>query len=135
MAGSSSADSSTGGMPATTRPATWDTIKLVLSGTRPPCNSSICHGGNGKGSLGFPVNNDDQLYAVLTQFVATACGNTVLVVPGHPEESALVKAITGPCSDQVPRMPDGCTDADGNCVPDDYIAAVEQWITDGAMRP
>jgi hypothetical protein len=116
-------------------PATWDTLKLVLTGTHPPCNSSICHNGNGKVSLGFPVANDDQLYSVLTQYVSMACDNLVLVVPGHPEQSALVKVLKGPCSDQVPRMPNGCTDADGNCVPDDYIAAVEQWITNGALRP
>ena len=133
--GTSSAGSSAGGSDTTTEPATWDTIKLVLTGTHPPCNSSICHGGNGKVSLGFPVGNDDQLYSVLTQFVSKACDNMVLVVPGHPEQSALVKVIKGPCSTDVPRMPNGCTEADGNCVPDDYIAAVEQWIADGANRP
>ena len=131
----SAGGSSAGSSPANVEPATWDTIKLVLTGTHPPCNSSICHGGNGKVSLGFPVNDDAQLYTVLTQYVSKACDDMVLVSPGHPEASALVKVLKGPCSDQVPRMPNGCTDDAGNCVPDDYIAAVEQWIADGAPHP
>jgi hypothetical protein len=134
-AGMGNAGASAGASAVTAQAATWDNVKLVLTGTHPACNSSICHGGNGKVSLGFPVSNDNQLYAVLTQYVSTACDNMVLVSPGHPEASALVKVLKGPCSDAVPRMPNGCTEADGNCVPDDYIAAVEQWIAEGANRP
>ena len=133
--GTGNAGASAGATAESAQAPTWDNVKLVLTGTHPACNSSICHGGNGKVSLGFPVTNDAQLYAVLTQYVSKDCGNEVLVSPGHPEASALVKVLKGPCSDKVPRMPNGCTAQDENCVPDDYIAAVEQWIADGANRP
>lgn len=72
---------------------------------------------------------------VLTMYDSKACDNRVLVSPGHPESSALVEVLKGPCSDEVPRMPNGCSEESDNCVPDDYIAAVEQWTTEGAKRP
>jgi hypothetical protein len=51
---------------------------------------------------------------VLTTYLSKACGNRLLVSP---------------------RMPNGCSEESDNCVPDDYIAAVEQWTTEGAKRP
>jgi len=117
-------------------PATWDTLKLVLTGTSPPCTGAACHSGAGsKVHLGFPVKNDAQLFTVLTTYVSKDCGNFPLVTPGHPEESALILALKGPCSEDVPRMPNGCDDEQGNCVPDEYIVALEQWISEGAAHP
>jgi hypothetical protein len=34
----------------------------------------------------------------------------------------------------TPRMPYMCTEQDGNCIPDEYIAAITQWIANGAPK-
>lgn len=54
-----------------------------------------------------------------------------LVDPGKPAQSALVKILSGPCG-MTPRMPYGCSAEAGDCIPDDYIAAVARWIANGA---
>lgn len=111
-------------------PPDMTTIKLVITGTQPPCVASDCHGVGGANPLQMPQDNDAQLVHNFTTVMSTACGMPV-VVPCHPELSALSKLLKGPCGD-LPRMPKGCTAEDGNCVPDDFIAAVDQWITNGA---
>lgn len=53
-----------------------------------------------------------------------------VIVPGHPEQSLLVKLIRheGPANDPMPMPPKGkISDAD--------IAMVEQWIRAGAVMP
>ncbi len=64
-----------------------------------------------------------------------------VVDPGNPGNSALVKLLREGCGTVtpnclvgtacIPRMPIGCTEGI-DCIPEDYIQAVEQWITDGA---
>jgi hypothetical protein len=121
-------------------PANFDTIKLVLGGGGGimPCAAAPCHGVGGMAPPGRPLelppNNDRQLYTNLTSYVSTACGNTKLVVPGKPAQSALISILTGPCG-MTPRMPYGCSAQAGDCIPDEYIAAVAQWITNGAPQP
>ena len=54
----------------------------------------------------------------------------VVVVPGHPEQSLLIKLIRheGPPNDPMPMPPKGkLSDAD--------IAVVEQWVRAGAVMP
>ena len=54
----------------------------------------------------------------------------VVVVPGHPEQSLLVKLIRheGPADDPMPMPPKGkISDAD--------IATVEAWVKAGAVMP
>ena len=54
----------------------------------------------------------------------------VVIVPGHPEQSLLVKLIRheGPANDPMPMPPKGkLSDAD--------IATVEQWVRAGAVMP
>ena len=101
------------------------------------CNAAPCHGVNGNAPPGrpleLPLNDDEQLYTNLTSYVSVACGNIKLVDPGHPAQSALVSILSGPCG-MTPRMPYGCSAETGDCIPDDYIAAVAQWIADGAPR-
>jgi hypothetical protein len=63
------------------------------------------------------------------------CGSIPLVTPGDPEKSALIMVLSGPCSDDLERMPRGCTDVDGHCVPPEYIDALAQWIAEGAAHP
>jgi hypothetical protein len=119
--------------------ATFDTVKLVLMGGGPimPCAAAPCHGVNGMAPphdpLELPPNDDAQLYMNLTSYVAKDCGDTKLVTPGDPAHSALLTILQGPCG-MVPRMPYMCTDADGNCIPAEYITAVAQWIASGAPQ-
>jgi hypothetical protein len=123
-----------------TVPATFDTLKLVLGGGGGimPCAAAPCHGVHGMAPpsrpLELPPNDDAQLYMNLTTYVSAACGNIKLVTPGNPDQSALLRILKGPCG-MTPRMPYGCSAEAGNCIPDDYIAAVAQWIASGAARP
>jgi hypothetical protein len=111
---------------------TWDTVKLVLTGTHPPCNGADCHGPGGPNIFQLPVKDDAALYTSLTTHMSVDCGNIPVVTPGDPSKSALVKVLNGPCSAKVPQMPNGCTPADGNCLEPEYIAAVTTWVANGA---
>ena len=141
MGGASGAGASGGGTSGSDSdiPATFETIKLVLGGggNIMPCSAAPCHGVNGMAPPGKPLElpptNDAQLYTNLTTYVSAACGNLKLVTPGDPAQSALLKILSGPCG-MTPRMPYGCTADAGDCIPDDYIAAVKQWISNGAPR-
>ena len=118
-------------------PPTFDTLKFVLNGTNPPCVASDCHGGTHM-ELPLLVVNDG-LYTELTTYISVACGNIPIVTPGDPARSALVKVLKGPCGvepDIIPRMPNGCIEDqfDNTCVPNDYIAALEQWVLNGAPQ-
>ena len=114
-------------------------LKLVLQGGGPvmPCAAAPCHGVHGMAPpaapLQLPPNDDALLYQNLTTYVSRACGNLELVAPGNPGGSALLMILSGPCG-KTPRMPYGCKAEDGNCIPDEYIAALRQWITAGAPR-
>jgi hypothetical protein len=135
-----SADAGAGGLVGTVPAATFDTVKLVLGGggSIMPCSAAPCHGVNGAAPpdhpLELPPTDDQRLYANLLSYVSKACNNTKLVDPCNPTQSALVKILKGPCG-ATPRMPFGCSAQAGDCIPDEYIAAVEQWIAAGAPRP
>lgn len=96
-----------------------------------PCAAAPCHAVGGMAPPGNPLTlqNTPDLYANLTAYVARDCGNLRLVNPGKPEESALLKILKGPCG-AVPRMPYMCSD--DACIPDEYIAAISQWIANCA---
>jgi phosphatidylethanolamine-binding protein (PEBP) family uncharacterized protein len=121
-------------------PATFDTVKLVLGGGGGimPCSAAPCHGVNGVAPpdhpLELPSTSDQQLYANLTSYVSKACNGTKLVEACRPERSALVTILKGSCG-QTPRMPYGCSPEAGDCIPDEYVAAVAQWIARGAPGP
>ena len=76
---------------------------------------------------------DDQLYTTLTTHVTKECGP--LITKGSPQQSALVKLLKGPCG-KTDRMPYGkcISDGDEGCVSPENIAAIEQWITQGAPQ-
>lgn len=120
-------------------PATFETVKLVLGGGGGimPCAAAPCHGVNGVAPPGRPLelppNDDDKLYMNLTTYVSKACGDLKLVTAGDPTQSAIIKILSGPCG-MTPRMPYGCSADAGDCIPDEYIAAVAQWIANGAPR-
>jgi hypothetical protein len=127
------------GMPSGAIPATFATVKLVLGGGGGimPCAAAPCHGVHGNAPPGRPLelppNDDTQLYTNLTSYMSRACGEIKLVAPGNPDASALIKVLSGPCG-MTPRMPYGCSADAGDCIPDEYIAAVSQWIAAGAPR-
>jgi hypothetical protein len=134
--GSVSSGGSAGG---SSIPPTFETVKLVFQGGGPitTCSAAPCHGVNGVAPPGrpleLPLNDDQQLYTNLTTYISTACGNIKLVSPCDPAQSALPKILTGPCG-MTPRMPYMCTEQDGNCIPDEYIAAITHWIANGAPK-
>jgi hypothetical protein len=134
--GSSTAGASGSG---STVPATFATVKLVFGGGGGimTCSAAPCHGVHGMAPpdnpLELPPNDDQQLYKNLTSHVSKACNDTKVVNPGNPAQSALVTILKGPCG-RTPRMPYGCSAQAGDCIPDEYIAAVTQWIANGAPQ-
>jgi hypothetical protein len=122
-----------------TIPATFETVKLVFGGGGGvmTCAAAPCHGVGGVAPpadpLELPTNDDLLLYTSLTTYVSKACNNTPLVTPGNPAQSALVTILNGPCG-MTPRMPYGCTAEAGDCIPDEYVAAIAQWIANGAPQ-
>ncbi|HKU38322.1 MAG TPA: hypothetical protein VJR89_09245 [Polyangiales bacterium] len=136
-----SAAGSAAGTPSTSTgiEPSFATLKLVLGGGGGimPCAAAPCHGVNGMAPpskpLELPPTDDAKLYANLTSYVSAACNNLPLVSPGNPARSALVTILKGPCG-KTPRMPYGCSAEAGDCIPDEYIAAVERWIERGAPK-
>lgn len=85
-------------------------------------NCYRCHGGmNHRG--GFVMDTKEGM--------AKGGHDGTVIVPGHPEQSLLVKLIRheGPADDPMPMPPhkDKISDAD--------IATVEQWVKAGAIMP
>jgi hypothetical protein len=114
-------------------PPTFATVRLVLGGGGAvmPCAAAPCHATGGMAPPGRPLTLQDTpaLYATLTSYVSSGCGDIKLVNPGKPDESALLKILRGPCG-ATPRMPYMCSgDA---CIPDEYIAAISQWVANCA---
>lgn len=108
-------------------PATFETMERIIS--QAPCLGAGCHNDE-QNPLDLRV--DAELHGRITARVSEACGGIPVVNPGNPAQSALIQLLKGPCG-STPRMPIGCVaDGDGSCVPPDYIAALEQWIADGA---
>jgi len=117
-------------------PPTFENLKFVLTAPTPACTASDCHGVNGPNVFQMTTRDDDFLYNSLTTHYSVNCGMTV-VVPGHPEQSALVKIIKGECvgpCKTTGRMPKDCTPEMETCLPDDMISSIEKWIAGGAPR-
>ncbi|AUX37683.1 hypothetical protein SOCE836_099130 [Sorangium cellulosum] len=104
-------------------------MKFVIENAS--CFGAGCHNDE-MNPLDLQVNAE--LRTRLTSHVSENCGNLLIVNPGKPEESALIKILKGPCGD-TPRMPLECVnDGDAKCVPPNYIEAISQWIADGALE-
>lgn len=104
---------------------TFATVKSIIQMS---CFGGLCHD--------LPENPlqlkvDDKLYTTLTTHMTETCG--IVVKPGMPQDSALVKLLKGPCNG-TDRMPfNMCfNDGDEGCVSPEEIAAIEQWIASGA---
>jgi cytochrome c553 len=117
----------------TTPPATFDTVKMAMMdhGAVSACASAPCHGAGGNEPPGRPLSlqQDATLYMNMMNYTSQACGGLPLVNPGKPDQSGLIKILTGPCGDTL-RMPYGCS-AD-QCLSDAEIAAISQWIANCA---
>jgi hypothetical protein len=138
MAGSGTAGSGTAGSASEDPyPPTFENLKFVLTAPTPACTASDCHGVNGPNKFQMTTRDDDFLYNSLTTTVSVNCGNLRVVEPGHPEQSALIKIIKGPCAGPCTttvRMPKDCSPEMENCLPDDMISSLEKWIANGAQR-
>ncbi|HEY5960428.1 MAG TPA: hypothetical protein VIV60_27935 [Polyangiaceae bacterium] len=118
-------------------PPTFDTVKTILTENVTSCVGSDCHGGH-PARLNLQVN--DGLLGRLTSSDSKLCGMPI-VDPGRPNNSAIVKVLREGCGTVtpnclvgtacIPRMPIGCTEG-FDCISEEYIKAIEQWITDGA---
>jgi hypothetical protein len=115
-----SAGGSTGGSSAL---ANWDTMRMIV---QQQCGGPGCH--NDTQTPHFV--DDANLYATLTTYVSTMCGNRVMVKPCFPEESAFYLAQRGECG-TLEKMPKGCSDL---CTPDSYLEGIRQWIANGAPK-
>jgi hypothetical protein len=106
--------------------ASFNTLKSIIQMS---CFGGLCHD---LPEHPLQLKVDDKLYTTLTTHMTDGCG--ILVKPGSPQESALIKLLKGPCGD-IERMPSGkCfVDGDEGCVSPEKIAALEEWITQGAM--
>ena len=135
--------SSTGSSSATTGstiPATFETVKLVLSQSSITCIGSDCHGGfENRLDLRDDPSLTPGLYERLTTWTSDVCGK-VVVSPSNPDASALLQVLTTGCNFTpgceigtacIPRMPYNCTDG-FDCTPPEYIEAIRQWIAAGA---
>lgn len=113
---------------------TFETVQFVVEQT--PCNGSDCHGHEAN-PLDLKVDSPQELYDHLLSTISVKCGELPVVDPGDPGNSALVRLLKGPCGD-LAQMPDGCTcDPDpsiNNCLPAQYVEAVEKWVEAGAPR-
>jgi hypothetical protein len=115
----------------TTPPATFATVRASFmgGGAITSCASTPCHA---TGSMEPPppripltLQDDANLYHNIMGYTSVACGNIPLVNPGKPDESGLIKILSGPCGTTT-QMPFGCTGE--QCFAADTIAAIRQWI-------
>ena len=130
LAGSSTGSSgSAGSGGGETYPATLQTFREFVF---PQCTGGACHD---LPEHPFYFKNDANLYAALTTHQSKDCGLPV-ITKGNPEQSALIKLLKGPCG-TLGRMPlDKCQNEDPQdsdfCVRPPLVAALEQWIRNGA---
>jgi hypothetical protein len=130
--GSATGGGSSGGAPGI--PPTMDTIYALVLGAGADfvsdgCGSASCH--NGEATPHFNANGTAaELRAELVSITSEECGNLKFVVPGMPEQSAMLKVMRDGCG-KVGKMPNGCS-VNGNCYEANVLAAVEAWIQAGA---
>ena len=106
-------------------PLTAEFASLQAHVFTPYCTG--CHAGAGA-PLGLRLT-DDASYAALVNQVSVEQPGLKRVAPGNPGGSYLLQKVAGSAA-VGGRMPLG-----GPPLPDDAIAALRQWITDGAAAP
>jgi hypothetical protein len=104
---------------------TLDQIQAIIF--TPVCSS--CHSGAGSTS-GIPdmdLTNADAAFNTLVNVQSVQDGNFVRVLPGQPANSYLVQKMQGIAAVGGVMPPTGMLGAA-------ELTAVEQWITNGALR-
>lgn len=126
-AGSANGGSANGGSGGGAIEPTFAMLQGVI---KMSCFGGVCHD---LPEHPLHLTLDDKLYTTLTTHMTKHCG--VVVKPGSPQDSALVKLLKGPCNG-TDRMPyNKCVeDTDEGCVRPEYIAAIEAWIAKGAPQ-
>jgi hypothetical protein len=74
-------------------------------------------------------NSKGDLFQILTKTPVTRCGNQVLVVPGVPAQSAILKLVRHQCANgwvMPPLVPQNPT------IDESDVKAIESWIAAGA---
>jgi len=112
-------------------PPTFATVKALFESGPSSCYGNGCHDQEGNP---FSMPMGDGMYTALTTHQTKDCGP--VIKPGMPAQSALIILLKGQPCGQIPRMPFGkCnTDGDPGCIDADHMAAIEQWITNGAKQ-
>jgi hypothetical protein len=108
------------------------------------CKGSKCHDpGNEKMQIDWITSDGlyDRLTKPIPDTVAHCVGN-VPVVPGMPNMSLLVQAVTGPgkitCNkkgggtEMIARMPDDCPAVNNPCLTAEQIKLITDWVAAGA---
>lgn len=72
-------------------------------------------------------DGETALHERLTNYEVKHCNNAMLVKPGEPDNSAMLKVVTHGCGDFI--MPPLCEDP---CLDPEYHSIVEAWIKAGA---
>lgn len=110
--------------------------KLVTLWNPNNCLGADCHGGT-PAHISFVT--DDGLYdRLLSADSDDVCldANDMpmkLVVPGEPENSALIRILKEPC-ENMGRMPGGECIEGSDCLSAEYIQYLEEWIANGALE-
>lgn len=97
----------------------------------PSCATAGCHTGPAGNMLptGLDLSDADASFASLVNAMSIQSAGAVLVVPGDPDQSYLVQKIEGNAAvgTVMPPPPRNTLDAA-------TVAAIRQWIADGAAR-
>lgn len=118
-----SACSGNGGPDGPLRP-TWNSIHATV--IRPHCAQANCHaGGNVESQLDLSSRD---AYTALVNRPSHVVSDWILVIPGNPAESYLMRKLNG---DRIvgERMPQGQPP-----LPDSVLTVIRKWIAAGAPR-
>lgn len=110
-------------------PLAFSVLEAYL--TSEACSGSDCHGQEEP----HYAREGGDLHQLLTTHVVPRCNNKRLVVPGSPEQSALIDVLSAEapldaCA-ELPRMPYGCIDT---CLREEDILGIAAWIRAGAPK-
>lgn len=95
------------------------------------CALPSCHGEAEKGGLSLVTANAyGELVNVAAEGADVKGKGLIRVVPGKPEQSFLIKKLTGPGPGEGNRMPDVA----GQVLNEEKIEAIRQWIAEGARN-
>lgn len=137
--GSSTSSSTGGNTRLDVQPTLTSLQEKVFS---PSCSFASCHGGNTPQS-GLDHRTKESTFAGLVNKVARRgyCSDAgppaspvLLVVPGQPEQSLLMRKLTATQAELVMACQGGPMPKTSQMLPQEALDAIEQWIADGALN-